>query len=174
MISTARPAADECAPGHAAYLARIADDEDILQVLADQLSDVVARLEAIPESQGQYRYAAGKWTIKELVGHLTDTERIFAYRGLRIARGDATPLPAFDENAYVPAMEAGARTLADLIAEWADARRATLSLFRHLPAAAWARRGIASGHPATARAQAYIIAGHVRHHLEVLAARYSA
>ena len=173
MITATRPAADEFAPPYAGYVSRIADEEDILEVLQRQLGEVLARLEAIPEARGEHRYAPGKWSVKEVVGHLADSERIFAYRALRFARGDTSPLPGFDENAYVPEMAAGPRTLRDLAAEWADVRRATVSLFRHLPAEAWWRRGPASGHPVTVRALAYIIAGHVRHHLEVLAGRYS-
>jgi len=172
MIGTSRPAADEFAPFYASYVARVADDEDVLAALTNQLHEILARLAEIPESQGEHRYAPGKWSIKEVVGHLADSERIFAYRALRFARGDRTALPGFDENEYVPAMAAAARTLADHIAEWGDVRRATLSLFRHLPADAWQRRGPASGKPVSVRALAYIIAGHVRHHVEVLETRY--
>jgi len=172
MTAIAPPPADEYGPAMAAYIGRIRDDEAILPVLETQLDEVVTQLRTVPESRGGHRYAPGKWSVKELVGHLSDAERIFAYRALRFARGDASPLAAFDENAYVPAMEADARTLADCIAEWADVRRATLALFRHLPAEAWARRGPASGKVTSVRALAYIIAGHVRHHLEVLGARY--
>jgi DinB superfamily len=171
-VATRRPGADEHAPGFAGYIARIGQDEDVMAVLADQLDEVLGRLGAISEERGNYRYAPGKWSIKEIVCHLSDTERIFAYRALRIARGDTTPLPGFDENAYAPEMRADDRTLADLSAEWGDVRRATLSLFRHLPAPVWERRGTASGHPSSVRALAYATAGHVRHHLDVLGARY--
>lgn len=172
MIATPRPGADEYAPSFAGYVARIADDEDVVAVLASQLNQVVARLEGIPESRGDYCYAPGKWSIKEVVGHLCDTERVFAYRALRIGRGDTTPLPSFDDKAYVAEVRAGERTLADLAGEWGDVRRATIALFRNLPAPAWRRRGIASDQPISVRALAYIIAGHVRHHLEILDARY--
>jgi hypothetical protein len=127
----------------------------------------------VSEERSNYRYAEGKWSIKEIVNHLCDTERIFAYRALRIARADATPLPGFDENAYAPEMRADERTLADLSAEWVDVRRSTLSLFRHLPAGTWERLGTASGHPCSVRALAYATAGHARHHLKVLAERYA-
>jgi len=172
MIATARPGTDEYALSFAGYVARIADDEDVVAVLASQLNVVGARLAGIAEARGDYRYAPGKWSIKEVVGHLSDTERILAYRVLRIGRGDTTPLPSFDENAYVPEMRAGERTLADLTGEWGDVRRATIALFRNLPAPAWPRRGVASDKPISVRALAYIIAGHVRHHLEVLETRY--
>lgn len=166
------PAADEYAPGFADYIGRVGPDEDILEVLSEQIEQMTERFGRFPESRGGYRYAPGKWSIKELVGHLSDCERIFAYRALRIARGDGTPLPGFDENAYPPESGADARTLADLLAEWIDVRRATLSLLRYLPPGAWARRGTAGGQPASVRALAYATAGHVRHHLGVLEERY--
>ena len=172
MITTARPGADEYAASFAGYVARVAEDEDIVAVLASQLDQVLARLDRVSEARGEYRYASDKWSVKEVVGHLSDTERVFAYRALRIARGDKTPLPSFDDQAYVAEVRAGDRTLADLAAEWGDVRRATIALFRNLPAAAWERRGTASGHAISVRALAYIIAGHVRHHIEVLEERY--
>ena len=110
--------------------------------------------------------------MKEVVVHLSDAERIFSYRALRLARGDATPLPGFDENAYAPESGADAQPLAALVTEWADVRQATLGLLRHLPAAAWTRRGTASGCPVSVRALAWIIAGHVRHHPSTLEERY--
>jgi hypothetical protein len=174
MITTTRPAADEYPPPYAGYVGRVGEDEEILPVLEGQLEEVLVRLRTIPEARSEHRYAPGKWTIKEVVGHLADSERIFTYRALRFGRGDPAALPGFDENEYVPAMEAEGRTLADFIAEWADVRRATLALFRHLPPDAWQRRGTASGKPVSVRALAYIIAGHVRHHLEVLRERYQA
>jgi hypothetical protein len=172
MIPISRPEVEEYAASFADYVARIGDEEDIVSVLADQLGQVLARLGRIGEARGDYRYAPKKWSIKEMVGHLSDTERVFAYRALRIGRGDSTPLPSFDDQAYVPEVRAGDRTLANLAAEWGDVRRATIALFRNLPAAAWHRRGTASDRPISVRALAYIIAGHVRHHLEVLETRY--
>jgi hypothetical protein len=174
MITTPRPGADEYAASFAGYVARIAEGEDIVAVLASQLDQVLARLNLMSEARGDYRYAPEKWSVKEMVGHLSDTERVFAYRALRIGRGDATPLPSFDDQAYVSEVRAGDRTLADLAAEWGDVRRASIALFRNLPAPAWQRRGIAGDQPISVRALAYIIAGHVRHHVEVLEARYTA
>ena len=173
MITTLRPGLDEYAASFADYVDRVAEDEDILAVLAGQLSQVLARLGAIAEARGDYRYAPNKWSIKEMVGHLCDTERVFAYRALRIGRGDTTPLPSFDDQAYVAEVRAGDRTLADLAAEWGDVRRATIALFRNLPVVAWDRRGTAGDHPISVRALAYIIVGHVRHHLQVLEDRYT-
>ncbi len=172
MIATLHPGPDEYAPSFADYVARIADDEDVVAVLASQANQVIARLEGIPEARGDYRYASGKWSIKEVVGHLSDTERVFAYRALRIGRGDTTPLPSFDDKAYVTEMRAGERTLADIAGEWSAVRQASIALFRNLPMPSWQRRGVASDHPISVRALAYIIAGHVRHHVEVLDARY--
>ena len=172
MVTTLRPGAGEYAAAFAHYVARIADDEDIVAVLASQLDQFLASLHGIPEFRGDYRYAPGKWSLKEVIGHLSDTERVFAYRALRIGRGDTTPLPSFDDQAYVAEVRAGERTVADLAAEWGHVRRATLALFAHLPGAAWQRRGTASDQPISVRALAYIIAGHVRHHVEVLEARY--
>jgi hypothetical protein len=173
MILTQRPAAGEYAASFADYVGRIAEDEDVVAALVTQLDQVLAYLGRTPEARGDYRYAPEKWSIKEMVGHLSDTERVFAYRALRIGRDDSTPLPSFDDQAYVAEVGAGDRTLADLAAEWGDVRRATIALFRNLPAPAWRRRGIASDQPISVRALAYIIVGHVRHHLETLEARYS-
>lgn len=173
MIATLRPGRDEYAPSFAGYIAHIADEEDILAVLSGQIDQVVARFAGSPEARGDHRYEPEKWSIKEVMGHLSDTERVFTYRALRIARGDTTPLPSFDDHTYVPEMRAERRKLADVTEEWCDVRRATLALFGNLPARAWPRRGVASDQPISVRALAYIIAGHTRHHLEVLDARYA-
>ena len=167
-----RPGRDEYAPSFASYVARIADDEDVITVLASQAEQLVDRFGRMPEARGEYRYAPDKWSIKEVLGHLSDSERVFAYRALRIGRGDTTPLPSFDDKAYVTEMRARERTLADVAGEWGAVRQATIALFRNLPTPGWHRRGIAGDHPISVRALAYIIAGHVRHHLEVLDARY--
>jgi len=172
MFTTSRPGADEYAPALAGYVAGIDEDEDVLEVLAVQLDELLARLGSVPDPRGDYRYAPGKWTLKDVLGHLSDTERVFAYRALRIARGDQTPLPGYDDQAWVAELGADARTLTDMVEEWGHVRRATLDLFLHLPPAAWSRRGTASNQPASVRALAYVIAGHTRHHLEVVEARY--
>lgn len=172
MTSLDRPGADEYGPAYAGYVARVPADADLLSLLAEQLDGTTTRLGSVPEARGTYRYAPGKWSVKEVVLHLADTERIMAYRALRIARGDTTPLPGFDENAYAPASRADAQPLATLVSGWGDVRRATLSLLRQLPPEAWLRRGVASGMPVSVRALGWIIAGHERHHLEVLGARY--
>jgi DinB superfamily len=173
MITTHRPGVGEYAASFADYVHRVADEEDIVEALGSQREQALARLEGMAETRGDYRYAPNKWSIKEMVGHLCDTERVFAYRALRIGRGDTTPLPSFDDQAYVAEARAGDQTLADLVAEWGDVRRATIALFRNLPAVAWDRQGTASDHPISVRALAYIIVGHMRHHLQVLEERYT-
>jgi hypothetical protein len=172
-MNRSRPTADEYAPEFARYVACIAEEEDILAVLTRQHDEALARFGRIPAPRGDYRYASGKWSVKEIVGHLSDTERVFAYRALRIGRGDSTPLPGYDDQAYVPEQRAADRPLTNLVEEWGAVRQATLALLRNLPPAAWARTGIAGDHPASVRAISYVIAGHVRHHLEVLEARYT-
>jgi hypothetical protein len=168
----APPAADEYAPYYGRYIAQVPAGADILEQLERQCEEVLARFRAVPESRGAHRYAPGKWSVRQVVGHLSDTERIMAYRALRIARADATPMPGFDENAYAPESGADAVPLAELVAEFAAVRRASVALFRHLPADAWTRRGIASESPLSVRALAWIIVGHPTHHLGVLRERY--
>ena len=169
--SLSRPGADEHAPYYSRYI-DLVPEADLLAVLAAQLDEVVPWLSGIGEERGDYRYAAGKWSIKEVVGHVVDTERIMSYRALRFARGDETPVPGFEQDDYMRHSPFDRRGLADLAEEWSDVRRASLSLLRPLDAAAWARRGTASGNPISVRALGYILAGHLRHHLAVLESRY--
>ena len=170
-LQLSRPASDEAAPHYHGYIAAV-PDEAIGARLAAQIDELGALLRPLDDSAALARYAEGKWSIKEVVGHLIDAERIFAYRLLRIGRGDATPLPGFDENAYVPAGEFDQRSLADLRAEFQAVRLGTQALVESLPAEAWGRRGEASGRSVTTRALAYILVGHVAHHLSVLRQRY--
>jgi hypothetical protein len=172
MTTISRPGADEYAPAFAGYIAEIGDEEDVLAVLSSQYDDVMARLGSVLDLLGEYRYAPGKWSLKEVVGHLSDTERVFAYRALRIGRGDATPLPGFDDQAWIAELGASDRLLAGMVEEWGHVRKATLALFRYLPPGAWQRQGTASDQPVSVRSLAYVIAGHVRHHMEVVEARY--
>lgn len=172
MTTLAPPGTDEYGSYYAGYVARVPAGVDVLDLLARQQATTLARFAAVPAARAGYRYAPGKWTVREVVMHLSDVERIFAYRALRLARADVTPLPGFDENAYSPFSNAEAHPLPALAEEWSDVRRATLSLLRHLPDEAWIRRGTASGAPVSVRALAWIIAGHERHHMDVLAERY--
>ena len=165
------PGADEYGAFYAAYVARVPAG-DVLRTLAAQIDETVALFESFGEARGDHRYAPGKWSIKEVVGHLADTERVFAYRALRIARGDATPLPGFDENLFVAHAGFDRRPLADLLAELRLVRQHTIALFAALDDTALARRGTASNNPLTPRAAAYVTAGHERHHVAVVRERY--
>ena len=166
-----RPAEDEYAPYYGRYISRVPDG-DLYSMLSSQLTDTLALIGAIPEPRGTHRYAEGKWSIKEVMGHLIDTERIMSYRALRFARADQTPLPGFEQNDYVPPGGFDRRTLQDLSEEFAAVRQATLHLLRHLDPAALTRSGTASGNHVTVRALAYIIAGHELHHVEILKTKY--
>lgn len=166
-----RPGPSEHAPFFAGYLDRLPPG-DLVEILRAQSADTLALLRAVPAELEGHAYAAGKWTVREVVGHLCDVERVMGCRALRIGRGDATPLPAFDENEYVPEGRFEARPLAHLLDELAAVRAATVALFAGLPGEAWKRVGTVSGHPLSVRAIAGIIAGHERHHLEILRDRY--
>lgn len=166
-----RPNADEFAPFYATYVDAVPDG-DITRTLAEQGEQLLARLKHVSEEHAAHRYAPGKWSVKEVICHITDAERIFAYRTLRIARGDATPLAAFDENAYAATCGADGRAFDTLLGEFAAVRGATLALLRWLPESAWTARGTASGKTVSVRALAWIMAGHERHHVTVLKDRY--
>jgi hypothetical protein len=166
-----RPLEGEFNPYYEKYIARVGSG-DFVEMLAHQADDTLSVLRGIPENMAGHAYAVGKWTIKELVGHVCDAERIFSYRLLRFGRGDQTPLSSFDENAYAPAGQFETRTLASLIEEFAAIRAATIALVAGLPADAWLNIGPASGSPVSVRALAYIIAGHELHHHEILMSRY--
>jgi len=146
--------------------------DDAFTALIAQRESSPRFLAAIPETRAGFRYAPGKWSIREVIGHVADTERIFSYRMLRIARGDETPLASFDENAYVPAAGFERRSLADLAAELFAVRDATIALVRSLDQAVLSRLGTASGKPISARALVWIIAGHEAHHMRVLGEKY--
>lgn len=166
-----RPDPSEHAPFYAGYIARVPEG-DILDLLVQQMHDTSALLAGLSEGQGSHRYAPGKWSIKEVVGHIADTERVFAYRALRFARADATPLASFDENAWVAGSGADRRSLRDLAEELLAVRHATVALVRSLTEEAAARSGTASGKTVTVRALVYMTAGHELHHLAILRERY--
>jgi hypothetical protein len=172
MLTVPRPSHDEFAPFYSAYVARIETDVDSIQQLVSQRDTVVDLLATVAETQAAFRYAPDKWSIKEVVGHIGDTERVFGYRLLRIARADETALPGFDENAYVQAAGFDRRPFVDLVADWVTVRNATLALARSIEPAHWERRGSANGYPVSARALFYIMLGHVDHHCQVLKDRY--
>lgn len=167
----AAPEASEYAPYYGQYISLVKGD-DVLRALEEQIPVTSALLERLTDQQADYRYASGKWSIKEVLGHLADTERIMSYRALRMARGDQKPLAGFEQDDYVRAAEFGRRQLAGLIQEFNAVRRATLALFRHLEPEAWTRRGIANEKEVSVRALAYIIAGHELHHRRILQEKY--
>ncbi len=166
-----RPGPDEAAPYYQGYIARVGG-ENIGEQLGEQLAEIERLCAGLDDRSALARYAPGKWSIKELLGHLNDAERIFSYRLLRISRGDATPLPGFEQNDYVPAGHFDERPLAELLAEFRAIRLSTMALASGIPAAAWSAQGVASDNRVSARALLYIIVGHVTHHLGVLRAKY--
>ena len=171
MAYAQRPAHDELSPYYHRYIERVPDG-DIVAILATQIDDTLALLRDVDDARALFAYAPGKWSIKEVVGHMTDVERVMSYRALRFARGDDTPLAGFDENAYTPEGCFNDRPLASLTAELASVRRATVGLLAGLPRDAWTRSGTANRSPVTVRAIAWIIAGHELHHRQLLADRY--
>ena len=166
-----RPLEGEYSPYYDTYISKVPAG-DVLQVLAKQLDETQALLKSIPEEQGGHRYAPDKWSIREVIGHLIDSERIFAYRALRFARGDSNPLPGFDQDEYVRASGSDRRKLADLAAEFAHLRRATIAMLGSLDENAPERRGKANNNEISVRALAYVMAGHERHHIDILKERY--
>lgn len=163
----ARPNADEYSPFYHAYV-QCVPEGDLLTLLEEQSDDVRALAAVIGEVRAGTPYAPGKWSAKDIFLHIADTERVMAYRALRVARADVTPLASFEQDDYVRAGAANRRSLADILDELQAVRTATIALFRGLDEEALARFGVASGKPVTARALAFIIAGHERHHLRLL------
>lgn len=166
-----RPGADEHAEYYSKYTSLVPDG-DLLEFLDRQLGEFEGFLRGIPAHLHDHRYAEGKWSIREVIGHISDAERIFSYRALRFSRGDPTPLASFDENAYVADARFAEQEFDHLVDEWVAVRRATLALLRGLNAEEAARRGIASGWEVSVRALAWIMAGHVIHHTSILRERY--
>jgi hypothetical protein len=171
LFTISKPAETEYLPYYGRYISLVPDG-DILSVLDKQSEATLALLRGIPESQAGWRYAPDKWSIKELVGHLLDTERIFAYRALRFARNDRTPVPGYEQDDYIREASFDECLLAALAAEFESVRHSTLFLFKHLSEAAWTRRGMANDSEVSVRALAYIIAGHELHHREILRSKY--
>jgi hypothetical protein len=166
-----RPQPNEFASYYSIYIDRVPGD-DIVAVLATQLDDTSAFLSEVSEEKSLHRYAPDKWSMRELVGHVNDTERVFMFRALWFSRGFPDPLPSFDQEVAFRAAESDRVSWASHIEEFRAIRAATLAFCRNLPADAWLRSGIASDNPVTVRALAYIAAGHVTHHLAILRERY--
>lgn len=167
----ARPQPNDYAAYYETYVGKVKEDSvhDIINSYSEPLLQFYTSL---PESKADHAYAEGKWTVKELLLHIIDAERIFAYRALRVARQDQTPLASFDENAYVPASKASERSLQSLKDEFAAVRKATDIMLRTFDEVQLSQRGTASNHPVTANAIAFIIYGHMLHHKAVLEERY--
>ncbi|MGQ0712120.1 MAG: DinB family protein [Gemmatimonadaceae bacterium] len=170
-VTLERPPATEYAPYQAGYVASVPDG-DIFEILSRQRIELPEFLRSFGEARGGYRYAPGKWSIKEMIGHLNDTERVFAYRALRFARADETALPSFEQDDYVRTGNFDVRSLASLADEFSHLRAGTLDLYYHLDADALVRTGTASGFVVSVRAMAFVIAGHVAHHERILRERY--
>lgn len=168
---SSRPQPDEYAGFFSRYIDGVPDG-DIVTMLESQGNATQKLLASIGEEKAGYRYEPGKWSIKQVVGHMTDAEQIFTYRLLAIARGEKQSLPGFEEDEYVAAANFDARSLADLAEGLRVTRNATVTLMRSLDEEAWTRRGVANDNPLSARAIAWVTAGHERHHLNVLRERY--
>ena len=171
--ATIRPDSSEFAPYYERYISLV-EKGDIVRTLEKQIAGTVSLLSGVSEHQGDHRYAPDKWSVKQIVGHLTDAERIFGYRALRIARADKTPMEGFEQDDYVRTGGFEGRKLSDLVEEFAAARKATVLLLRGFAPDAWLRRGVANNNEISVRALAYITAGHELHHRSVLKEKYLA
>ena len=168
---TTAPAEGEFAPYYGRYIGQVPSG-DVIETLRSQFRETVALLRGIEPSRTTTGYAPGKWSIRDVVLHMADTERVMGYRALRIARGDTTPLASFDENSFAPMAGANARSMESLVGELEAVRHATVAMLEGFPDEAWARWGTASDKSVTVRALAWIIAGHERHHMSIIRERY--
>lgn len=172
MRLISKPAADEFAPYAAMYIDLLPDDGRVLEHLKSNLEEARRLVSSLPEGKLTWRYAPDKWSIKEILVHIVDDERIYAYRALRFARGDQVELPGFEQDDYARTSGADARPLASIFAEYRAVREATVTMFDGLPDDAFERSGVADGNPMSVRAAAYHIAGHELHHLKIIRKRY--
>ena len=170
-MTIAKPHTGDYAPFYQKYVDAASSVDDVFDLLAQQ-GDVLAYMATWPEAKAGYRYSEGKWTVRQVIGHMADTERVFSYRLLRIARGDATPLAGFDQDVYQLHAGFEGRTVASLVAELRAVRQASMTLIRSLDQTALDRAGTASENRVTARALVWIIAGHFAHHTAILKERY--
>jgi hypothetical protein len=170
-INVGRPEAGEFAPYYERYISLV-PGTDIVGTLESQRRQMLLLLSGRQESEGDLRYAPDKWNVKEVLGHVCDGERIFAYRALRMSRGDRTPMEGFEQDDYVRNGPFANRPLAEVIEDYIAVRRATVTLLRNLYEAAWMRRGIANKNEVSVRALAYLIAGHEVHHRRILEEKY--
>ena len=170
-IESGRPETTEYAEYYGRYFGKI-EGTDVVAVLEEQLPWAPSVLRGIDEAKADFRYEPGKWSIKEVIGHVIDCERVFSYRALSFARSDNTALPGFDQDQWAANANYSNLSLAKIIDEFEAVRRATILLFRHLDEAAWRRRGNADGKDMTTRSTAFVIAGHLQHHMEIIKTRY--
>ena len=166
-----RPDKEEYASFYEGYIGLVPEG-NVIEILEQQADKVSAVIRSLTEEQGNYRYGEGKWSVKEVFGHLIDNERIMSTRLLRIARGDITPLPGYEENLFMAGHPFEAYTIDDLAEEYEAVRHSTIVMLRHLSPEAWVCKGIVNNYPASARSIACVIAGHELHHLSVLRDRY--
>lgn len=171
MNTIAPPDETEFAKYYVTYISQVPDG-DIRRTLETQETDTLQLLRGISEERSLHKYAAGKWTIREVVSHINDTERMFVFRALWFARSLGSELPSFDQEVAMAAVRFDDRPLSDLVDEFRTIRESSVRFFRGLPDDAWAKRGIASGKPFTVRALAYITAGHLAHHMRILREKY--
>ncbi len=167
-----RPQPEERGDWFARYIATVPDDVDFVRYLLEQLQTIELRLGRLSEEKLTFRYEPGKWTIRDILSHLIDGERVFSYRALRFARNDQTELPGFDESEYAAHSNAARRSVGDLLAEFRAVRLSTIELIKSLDEPMMTRSGVASGQRVTVRSLIYIIAGHVNHHLRIIDERY--
>ena len=172
MTTMTAPDQTEAAEYYFTYIKQVGGG-DICRILEDQASEIPAALQRISDDRSLHRYGPDKWSIREVVSHINDTERVFAFRAFWFARGFDSPLPSFDQDTAVASAAPDARAWQSHVNEFRAVRSATLSLFKHLPDEGWLRRGTASGNPFSVRALAYIAAGHAAHHMRILKERYS-
>ena len=170
-MKSSRPLPNEYDVAFERYVSRV-PETDILAALERQPAELAAALASVPPERESHRYAPGKWSIREVVGHMLDSERVMGYRALAISRGDKAALPGFEEKDYAATAGHDSRTLASLLEEISSLRASHIPMLRHLDEAAWVRIGTANSLPITTRALAYILVGHVRHHLAVLREKY--
>jgi hypothetical protein len=168
-----RPEAAECGPFFGKYV-QLVPDGDVVAFLDSQLTELLGVLRNVSEPESLVHHAPYTWSLRQVVGHMTDCERVFGFRALWIARGDASPLAGFDETAFMAASAFDAVPLPALVAEFEHLRRSHILLFRHLPRDAWTRRGTVNAHPATARVFAWVMGGHAQHHLAIVRKRLRA
>jgi len=169
-MTITRPGSTEFASFYAGYIGKVPDSGPVA-LLSDQIA-ALDKLRSLPEEQGNHRYADGKWTVKEVIGHIADAERVFTYRLTRIARGDQTPLPGFDENAWAKTAPHGNRKMSSVVDELIAIRRSSLALIDSLDESSIGNTGVANNNPVSARAICWILAGHTQHHLDILKDRY--